>query len=116
MPARDAPDPVRATLVAILQQLNRAESLNEGKSRDQALELTDLERILSDFWAVSKDAVKVPLVLGLLVRNGMVEAQAAGNFPSTQKGARPPPRARYHITPTGKQFLVDVQEQSDRIA
>jgi hypothetical protein len=116
MPTRDGPDPVRATIVAILQQLNRAESLNEGKTRDQALELSDLERILSDFWAVSKDAVKVPLALGLLVRNGMVEAHAAGNFPATSKGSRPPPRARYTITATGKQFLVDVQQQSDRIA
>jgi hypothetical protein len=116
MPAREAPDPVRATLVAILQQLNRAESLNEGKSREQALELTDLERILSDFWAVTKDSVKVPLVLGLLVRNGMVEAKVGGNFPATGRGSRPPPRARYSITPAGKQFLVDVQEQSDRIS
>jgi hypothetical protein len=116
MPSRDGPDPVRATLVAILQQLNRAESLNEGKSRDQSLELPDLERILSDFWAVSKDAVKVPLALGLLVRNGMVEAQAAGNFPATRRAPGPPPRARYTITPAGKQFLVDVQEQSERIA
>jgi hypothetical protein len=116
MPARDASDPVRATLVAILQQLNRAESINEGKTRDQALELPDLERILSDFWAVSKDSVKVPLALGLLVRNGMVEALAAGNFPATGRGARPPPRARYKITAAGKQFLVDVQQQSERIA
>jgi hypothetical protein len=113
---RDASDPVRATLVAILQQLNRAESVNEGKTREQSLELTDLERILSDFWAVSKDSVKVPLALGLLVRNGMVEAQAAGNFPATGRGARPPPRARYKITASGKQFLVDVQQQSERIA
>jgi DNA-binding PadR family transcriptional regulator len=115
MAPRDGPDPVRATIVAILQQLNRAESLNEGKTRDQTLELSDLERILADFWAVSKGSVKVPLALGLLVRNGMVEAQAAGNFPATSKGARPP-RARYAITATGKQFLVDMQQQSDRIA
>jgi hypothetical protein len=115
MAPRDGPDPVRATIVAILQQLNRAESLNEGKTRDQSLELSDLERILSDFWAVSKESVKVPLALGLLVRNGMVEAQAAGNFPATSKGARPP-RARYTITATGKQYLVDTQQQSDRIA
>ncbi|HTW76685.1 MAG TPA: hypothetical protein VMG14_02845 [Thermoplasmata archaeon] len=115
MPSREGPDPVRATLVAILQQLNRAESQNEGKTREQALELSDLERILSDFWAVSKDSVKVPLVLGLLVRNGMVEAQTAGNFPATKGGSRPAPRARYHITAAGKQFLVDIQQQSDRI-
>ncbi len=116
MPPRDGPDPVRATIVAILQQLNRAESLNEGKAREQSLELSDLERLLADFWAVTKESVKVPLALGLLVRNGMVEAHATGNFPATSKGSRPPPRARYTITPSGKQFLVDAQQQSDRIA
>ncbi len=116
MPTRESPDPVRATLVAILQQLNRAESQNEGKAREQALELVDLERILGDFWAVTKDSVKVPLALGLLLRNGMVEAETGGNFPATKGGSRPAPRARYHITASGKQFLVDVQQQSDRIA
>jgi hypothetical protein len=46
MPSGDPPDPVRATLVVILQQLNRVESLHEGRERDQALGLSDLERML----------------------------------------------------------------------
>ncbi len=116
MPSREGPDPVRATLIAILQQLNRVESQNEGKTREQSLELSDLDRLLSDFWAVSKESVKVPLALGLLVRNGMVEASAEKNFPAAGRGARPAPRARYRITASGKQFLVDSQQQSERIA
>ncbi len=115
MPSRDAPDPVRATLVAILQQLNRAESQNEGKPREQVLELADLERLLAKFWAVEQDLVKIPLALGLLVRNRLVEAEAAGNYAAAGH-SRAAPRARYRISSAGKQFLVEAQEKSDRIA
>jgi hypothetical protein len=115
MPTGDAPDPIRATLVAILQQLNRVESMNEGQTRDQVLALADLERMLGKFWAVEQDLVKVPLALGLLVRNGMVEVQAAGNYPASP-GPRPTPKPHYRITAGGKQFLVESMEKSDRIA
>jgi hypothetical protein len=104
------PDPVRATLVAILQQLNRVESINEGRSRDQSLELKEVERLLAHFWAVDRDEVKVPLALGLLVRNGLVEAALTDPSPS---GGR---RALYRITAEGKAFLVDALHSSDRIA
>ena len=104
------PDPVRATLVAILQQLNRAESINEGRTRDQALELPEVERLLDDFWAVHREQVKIPLALGLLVRNGLVEAKL--DEPGTT-GAR---RAQYRITAEGKAFLVEALAKTDRIA
>ncbi|MGA9840111.1 MAG: hypothetical protein WBF81_05015 [Thermoplasmata archaeon] len=116
MPSGDPPDPVRATLVAILQQLNRVESLHEGRERDQALELGDLERVLTKFWAIDQGLVKVPLALGLLVRNGMVEVQAAGNYAQTGRGPHRPARAHYRITAGGKQFLVENLQKSDRIA
>ena len=116
MPPGDGPDPVRATLIAILQQLNRAESVHEGRARDQSLTLSDLERILADFWAVSKGLVKVPLALGLLVRNGLVEARAGASFAANQSTKPATSQARYSITAAGKQFLVDTQQQSDRIA
>jgi hypothetical protein len=103
------PDPVRATLVAILQQLNRAESINEGRSRDQSLELKEVERLLARFWAVDRDQVKVPLALGLLVRNGLVEARL------TDVGGPGGRRAIYSITAEGKAFLVDALQQADRI-
>lgn len=110
---RDRPDPVRATLVAVLQQLNRAESMHEGQIRDQTLELPDIERLLHRFWAVESDHVKIPLVLGLLLRNGLVEALGGGSYPG--KG-REPIRVRYHITAEGKKFLVDSVQDSDRIS
>jgi len=105
-------DPVRATLIAILQQLNRAETMHEGEQHRQTLELREIERLLSDFWAIKHDQVKVPLVLGLLVRNGMVDAQA-GEAAAVRSRTLPP--ASYRITTEGKRFLVDSSHQSDRI-
>ncbi|HTT74088.1 MAG TPA: hypothetical protein VMG99_08125 [Thermoplasmata archaeon] len=106
-------DPVRSTLVAILQQLNRAESVHEGRERDQSLSLVDLERLLRKHPPVEDGQVKVALALGLLVRNRFVEADLV-RAPAT-RGAAAPPRARYRITVTGKQFLVDALQKSDRI-
>lgn len=113
MPAAARPDPIRATLVAVLQQLNRVESIHEGRAHDQALELADLERLLHRFWAVEQDGVKVPLALGLLVRNGLVEAIGGGGFAGK---SRAPGRTRYHITAEGKRFLIEAQQKTERIA
>ena len=114
MPTADEQaDPIRATLIAILQQLNRVESIHEGNENRQTLELREIERLLSDFWAIKHDQVKVPLVLGLLVRNGMVDAQVGGvPGASRTKGLAP---AEYRITTEGKRFLVESSTQSDRI-
>ena len=107
-----APDPVRATLIAILKQLNQAESIHEGKAADQALELAELERRLADFWAVDQGAVKVSLALGLLLRNGLVAAQHEGEFSwQRQRSAQ----QLYQITAEGKRFLVETLRTSDRI-
>ncbi|MGA8664059.1 MAG: hypothetical protein WB809_03190 [Thermoplasmata archaeon] len=113
MPRKETdPDPTRATLVAILQQLNRAESINEGRARDQSLELKEVERLLEDFWAVHRNHVKVPLALGLLIRNGLVEGALTERAPNEPPGPR---IALYRITPEGKAFLVEAQENTDRI-
>ena len=77
------------------------------------LELPDLERVLHRFWAVENDHVKVPLALGLLVRNGLVEVVGSGTSPAKGKA---PARVRYRITAEGKRFLVEAQEKSDRIS
>ncbi|HZY92928.1 MAG TPA: hypothetical protein VFG07_09210 [Thermoplasmata archaeon] len=105
-------DPVRATLVAILKQLNQAESVHEGKAAEQAMELPELERRLSDFWAVDEGTVKVALALGLLLRNGLVAAQGQGDFSwQRQRSAR----QLYQITAEGKKFLVETIKTNDRI-
>ncbi|MGA8302139.1 MAG: hypothetical protein WA547_05860 [Thermoplasmata archaeon] len=115
MPSGDAPDPVRATLVAILQQLNRVESMHEGQERDQALALADLERLLAKFWAIDQELVKVSLALGLLVRNGMVEVDSGANYAGSARGPRAGTKAHYRITAGGKQFLIENLQKSDRI-
>jgi hypothetical protein len=106
-------DPVRSTLVAILRELNRAEEVHEGQAFDQVLELAEIERLLARFWAVEREEVKVPLALGLLVRNGLVEVRDGSTFPPR---GRETPRVRYHITTEGKKFLVEALERSDRIS
>jgi hypothetical protein len=111
-PDDDASDPLRATLIAVLQQLNRVESIHEGNEDRQTLELREVERLLSDFWAVKHDQVKVPFALGLLVRNGMVDARPGTPGPGA---ARTRPPAEYRITTEGKRFLVESAQQADRI-
>jgi hypothetical protein len=109
----DRPDPVRATLVAVLQQLNRAESMNEGRARDQSLDLREVERLLTRFWAVEHDSVRIPVVLGLLVRNGLVEAKLASDAAAPGNGGT---RVQYNITADGKAYLVEALEKTDRIS
>ena len=112
MVAQATPDPVRATLVAILRQLNQAESAHEGRKEEQALELGEVEKKLSDFWAVEQDHVKVALALGLLLRNGLVTAADDGQYSWQRQRSV---AARYQITPEGKKFLLESIESSDRI-
>ncbi|MGB6500151.1 MAG: hypothetical protein WBG19_01945 [Thermoplasmata archaeon] len=117
MAAGGAPDPVRATMLAILQQLNRAESMHEGRERDQALAYGDLERLLHGFWATERDEVHLPQVLGLLVRNGLVGAhKAVGPRAHATTAARSATAHYFRITVSGKQFLVEALAKTDRIA
>lgn len=106
-------DPVRATLVAILRHLNQADATHEGTPHEQVLELPELERRLSDFWAVEQGSIKVSLALGLLLRNGLVSVADPGAYSwQRQRSAR----HSYMITPQGKKFLVEAIETSDRIS
>ena len=105
-------DPVRATLVAILRQLNQADAVHEGAKAEQALELPELETRLGDFWAVQRGAIKVSLALGLLLRNGLVAVQDPGEYSWQRQRTT---AHRYQITTEGKKFLVSAIETSDRI-
>jgi hypothetical protein len=112
--AADKEDPARATLLAILRQLNQAEENNEGKAADQALELGELEQRLADFGPVKQGSIKVSLALGLLLRNGLVVPQRDGGDYSWQRQRSSP--QRYQITPDGKKFLLESIQTSDRIS
>lgn len=116
MAPHGGPDPIRATMIAILQQLNRAESMHEGREHDQALALDDLERLLHRFWATDRGQAHLPQVLGVLVRNGLVRAHAAGTArPHGTAGARPVGTHTYRITVAGKQFLLEALASNNRI-
>lgn len=108
-----AQDPVRATLVAILRHLNQADASNEGTPGEQVMELPELERRLSDFWAIEQGSIKVSLALGLLLRNGLVQVQAPGDYSWQRQRSS---RHGYQITPEGKKFLVTAIQTSDRIS
>ncbi len=105
-------DPVRATLLAVLRQLNQSEAHHEGHEQDQALELVELEARLADFWAVKQGKIKVPLALGLLLRNKMIEARADAKD-SWQRQRRV--EQRYMITVEGKRFLTESLASESRI-
>ena len=106
-------DPVRATLVEILRQLNQADAKHEGKAADQALELPEIQDRLADFWAVAKGQIKIQLAVGLLLRNGLVAVQAPGDYSWQRQRAT---GHRYAITAEGKKFLIGAIQTSDRIS
>jgi hypothetical protein len=112
MAAATKADPVHATLLAILKQLNQAESIHEGAAMDQALELPEIQRRLSDFWAIDNGSVKLGLALGLLLRNGLVATEGASDYSWQRQRTAV---QRYQITPEGKKFLVESIQTSDRI-
>jgi len=105
-------DPIRATLLAVLRQLNQTEAHHEGSEQDQALELAELEQRLSDFWAVKQGKIKIPLAVGLLLRNKMVETRADSKE-SWQRQRRV--QQRYQITVEGKRFLTESLTSETRI-
>lgn len=112
MPATLEDDPVRSTLLAILRQLNQAESQQDGATTSPALELAELEERLKGHPAIDRGTVTVSLALGLLLRNGLVATRADQEY-SWQRGRDV--AQRYNITGDGKKFLVDSIEKSERI-
>jgi hypothetical protein len=105
-------DPIRATLLAVLRQLNQTEAHHEGSEQDQALELAEIEQRLSDFWAVKQGKIKIPLAVGLLLRNKMVESRSdAKESWQRQRSVH----QRYQITVEGKRFLTESLTTETRI-
>ena len=105
-------DPIRATLLAVLRQLNQSEAHHEGHEQDQAMELAEIENRLSDFWAVKQGKIKIPLAVGLLLRNRMVETRADAKE-SWQRQRQV--QQRYQITVEGKRFLTEALTSESRI-
>jgi hypothetical protein len=105
-------EPNRATLVQILRELNKSA---EGATHpeDNGLELGELTGRLEEFWAVRQKAVKVPVLLGALLQNKMVEHLDNKVYSWVRQRDV---RDRYRITTHGKNFLRENIESNQRIA
>jgi hypothetical protein len=107
-----ATDPVGATLLAILELLRGSEHATGRRPNGPALGLDDLERRLQAAAPGGSKAVPVALALGLLVRQGLVQAQGSerGAWRETDQD-----RQLYQITPEGRQFLTDARAAAPRL-
>ena len=76
------------------------------------MELAELEQRLSDFWAVRQGKIKVPLAVGLLLRNKMVETRSD---PKASWQRQRAVQQRYQITTEGKRFLTEAVASDSRI-
>ena len=104
-------DPLRATLLEALRLLNQAEGFDHEE--EKGLELTELEFQASDFWGVVQAQIKIPFVVGLLLRNRMVRYIPGGAHSWTRQRAMGP---HYRIDTAGKEFLAQSIVQDGRIA
>jgi len=97
-------DPVRITLLAILEELDHPRTAHRTRATEPALELSEIEERLSDVPPVRRGSVPVALALGLLVRSGLVHARGVGVSSWTpQRSAH----QLYQITPEGRKYLVE---------
>lgn len=109
---RAGAEPMRATFVELLRKLNRADQEDSVGGPDCALELAEIERGLTEFPAVRNGSVRLTVALGLLVQNGLVEAERGPEY-SWQR-QRTVAR-RYRITTSGKKFLLEQIDRADRV-
>ena len=97
------------TFLEILRRLNQA--AEEG-FEIQGLELTELERVLANFWAVHHDGIDLATALTLLAENGLV---ATLDDPTYSWVRNRTVGRRFIITPLGKRYLLRQLEESGRI-
>ncbi|MDE1820556.1 MAG: hypothetical protein KGJ23_09220 [Euryarchaeota archaeon] len=111
-PPRGEPaDPTRAALVEVLRLLNQAESFHD--EREKGLELDEISTMTLEHWSVQKAGVKVPVIVGLLVRNRMVD-HVGGTVRSWTRQRDFGPH--YRINGEGKLFLAKFLEDSQRLS
>lgn len=111
-PGREGAEPMRATFVELLRKLNRADQEDTAGGPDCALELGEIERGLGEFPAVKDGSVRVSVALGLLLRNGLVEAERGSEYSWQRQRTI---ARRYRITTSGKKFLLEQIDRADRV-
>lgn len=103
LPLRGEPeDPNKATLLEILRLLNQAEDEFEAEN-EKGLELVELEYRCGNYWAVKAGEAKLPVILELLMDNGMVDRVDTDTYSWIRKRQL---RALYRITESGKAHLM----------
>ena len=104
--------PLHETLVELLRRLNR---MSEHVESVDGMELREIERSMYHFWVTRTHEVDLhrALALGLLLRNGLVQVMAPGDYSWQRQRST---RHGYQITAEGKKFLVSAIETSDRIS
>ncbi len=111
-PPRGEPaDPTRAALVEILRLLNQAESYHDD--REKGLELDEIVTMTQGHWSVDKGGVKIPVIMGLLIRNRMVD-HVDGTVRSWTRQRDLGPH--YRINGEGKLFLARYLDETQRLS
>lgn len=94
----------------MLRLLNQAERFDDD--REKGLELDEIVQLCSEHWSVEKAGVKPAVVLGLLVRNKMVD-RIEGTIRSWTRQRDFGPH--YRINGAGKMFLSEFLSDRERI-
>ena len=110
-PRGEPQDPTRAALLEILRLLNQAESYHDD--REKGLELDEISTMTQEHWSVQRAGVQVPVVMGLLLRNRMVD-HVPGTVRSWTRQRDLGPH--YRINGEGKLFLARFLEESQRLS
>lgn len=110
-PRGEPEDPTRAALLEVLRLLNQAESYHD--EREKGLELDEIRGGMQEHWSVQKAGVNVPVVVGLLLRNRMVDL-VGGTVRSWTRQRDIGPH--YRINGEGKMYLAKWLSESKRVA
>jgi hypothetical protein len=95
----------------VLKELNKS-SESASHPEDNGLELKELMERLADSSAGRQGSVRVPVILGMLVQNGMVDYVGTKVYSWVRQRDV---RDRYVITTQGKEFLRSSVDTQDRI-
>ena len=111
MPAETPPESAaatHATVLELLQLLNRAEERPEGGG----LARNELEREMEQFWTIASGESDLISDLEMLVTNGLVRVDILDSRPARLESS---PGGRYRITNEGRSFLLNQQRESGEV-
>jgi hypothetical protein len=110
-PPRGSEDLGRVALLQVLRELNKSAQA-ATHPEDNGLELREIMDRLTESQAGRAGAMRVPVILGTLVQNGMVDYVGTKVYSWVRQRDV---RDRYVITTQGKEFLRLNVETNDRI-